>query len=128
MINYTTKITEGSVFIPNTKLINNQYVDVSEEEKQIKVLNVTTEDDINNRTQIKELVNSIYPEIVEVLGDDDMMGLRINIKNEILRALIPQNESLNEIEKRVLRQYVAEIELPLIINKGIKENDALLLK
>ena len=72
----------------------------------IDVLDVKMQSQINNESEIQQLAEQLYPEVVQVLGDNPYMGIRVLLERTI-KFIIQNGTSLAEFEKSMLRQYGA---------------------
>ena len=83
----------------------------------INVLQVEVHSQVD-REQMSELINSIYPELTDILGDSEKIGLMIKIGKDTIKSLISREDEFESVRKSIMREYVSLIELPTIINKG----------
>ena len=88
-------------FDQNGRVVYNNY-----EHYDIDVINVVMQSKIENNEDVKKLAETLYPEVVSTLGDNQYMGIRIELDRNI-KTVFAQGDSLKDFEKSLLRQYSA---------------------
>lgn len=76
------------------------------EHYDIDVLDVNVQSLIKNDEDVKKLAELLYPEVIQSLGDNVYIGVSIMLERRI-KTLFSKEESLNDFQRALLRQYSA---------------------
>ena len=118
---YSTTIKKGTYdrpigeFDKNGRVVYNKY-----EHYDIDVLEITMQTSIKNDEDVKKLAILLYPELISVLGENQYVGVRVQLERSI-KTLFKKNESLKDFQRSLLRQYSA-MKLDINIFGLSKEN------
>ena len=118
---YTTKIDKGEVNIPICEFENGRPVYNKYEHYDIDVLGVTMQSQVCNNEDIKKLAELLYPQVIEILGSNEYIGVRIKLDRTV-KTLVSKGQSLNDFQRALLRQYSA-MQLDINIFGLNKENN-----
>lgn len=117
MFNYTTEIKRRYITKPVITNIQDLLKPVTQvEKKYLNTLEVTMQESINNREDLRGLINELYPEIAQLLQADKQMGLRIASNSTIIKTIVNSGEDSYMIFRKILPSYVANIEQKLSNN------------
>lgn len=118
---YTTSIHQGTIDMPigefdeNGKAVYNKFVHYD-----IDVLEVAMQTRVNNEDDVKQLAAQLYPEVIEVLGDNSYMGVRV-LLDRTIKFLVSNGATSTDFERSMRRGYTA-MRLDLDIFGLEKEN------
>ena len=118
---YITKIDKGEVNIPIGEFENGRVVYNKYEHHDIDVLDVTMQTQVGNEEDIKKLAELLYPQVVEILGSNKYLGVRLRLDRTI-KTLFSIDKSLSDFQKSLLREYCA-MQLDINIFGLGKENN-----
>ena len=104
---YTNSIHPGSFDMPigefdeKGNIVYNKF-----DHYDIDVLDVAMQSKVNNEEDVKQLAALLYPEIVQILGDNPYMGIRV-LLDRTIKFIISNGTTLKEFERSMLREYCA---------------------
>ena len=136
MIKYTTTTSVGVAnkdkkeSLTAVEYSKNKHADINDVPTKItfiNVLNVVVNSGVNNREQMQELITSIYPDMVDLMGDSEKIGLAIKIGNDTIKLIVNREDEFDTTVRRsIMREYVSLIELPSAINKSINNKNSVM--
>ena len=104
---YTTTIRKGVHKVPvRMRDSFGRVITLKYEQYDIDVLDVIVQSSIENKEDIKRLTEQLYPELIQILGDNQYVGVSIMLDRTI-KALLSKNDSLKDFQRAILRQYIA---------------------
>ena len=118
---YTTSIHPGTFdlsigeFDENGKPVYDKF-----ERYDIDVLEVAMQSKINSEEEVKQLSAQLYPEVIEVLGDNPYMGIRV-LLDRTIKFIFANGDTPIDFERSMRRGYTA-MKLDLDIFGLEKEN------
>ena len=119
---YTIDVKKGTYDRPIGKFDEKGHpVYDKHEHYDIDVLDVNMQSSITNEEDVKELAESLYPEVIQRLGDNPYIGVSIMLERRI-KTLFSKDESLNDFQRALRRQYSA-MKLDLDVFGLGKENN-----
>ncbi len=121
-MDYSFSIEKGSYDIPIGTFDENENIVYNEiEHYDIDVVDVTMQSNIENEEDVKILASELYPDVLSVLGDNQYIGVRIELERT-LKTVMSQGDTLNNFQRSLLRQYSA-MQLDINVFGLGKEND-----
>ena len=103
-MDYTITIKKGSYDRPiGTFDHKGRVVKGKTEHFDIDVFDVTMQSRINNVEDVKILAEELYPQIISSLGDNQYIGVRIDL-GKTLKSIFSQGETLRSFQRSLLRQ------------------------
>ena len=106
-MDYTITIKKGSYDRPiGTFDHKGRVVKGKTEHFDIDVFDVTMQTRINNVEDVKTLAEELYPQIISSLGDNQYIGVRIEL-GKTIKSIFSQGETLRSFQRSLLRQYTS---------------------
>ena len=102
---YTIKMDKGGYNQPIGRFENGRVV-YDHVYHNIDVMDITMAERIKNEEEMKDVATSLYPEIVRTLGDNEFLGIRMQLE-KMIKMVISKGQSLEQVQRAFLRQYSA---------------------
>ena len=67
---------------------------------------VTMNERIKNQDEMKSVANDLYPEIVRALGDNEFLGIRMQLE-KMIKMVVSKGQSLEQVQRAFLREYTS---------------------
>ena len=103
---YSTSIHPGSFDMPVGEFDENENIVYRNEHYDIDVLEVAMQSQIKNEDDVKQLAAQLYPEAIEVLGENPYMGIRV-LLDRTIKFIVSNGYTPTEFERSMLREYIA---------------------
>ena len=104
---YTTSIKKGTFDRPIGELDKNGHRTYDKHEHyDIDVVDVTMQSKIDNNEDIKSLTESLYPELISILGNNQYIGVRL-LLDRTIKFIFSKEQTFNDFQRTILRQYSA---------------------
>lgn len=102
---YTIKMDKGGYNRPIGRFENGRVV-YDHEYHDIDVMDITMQEKINTRDEMKDVATSLYPEIVRAMGDNEYLGIRMQLE-KMIKMVISKGQSLEQVQRAFLRDYTS---------------------
>ena len=103
---YTTSIHSGSYDRPVGEFDENENIVYRNEHYDIDVLDVAMQSQIKNQDEVKQLAAQLYPQVIEILGENPYMGVRV-LLDRTIKFIVSAGYTPNEFERAMLREFTA---------------------
>ena len=61
---------------------------------------------VHNPDEMKSVANDLYPEIVRALGDNEFLGIRMQLE-KMIKMVVSKGQSLEQVQRAFLREYTS---------------------
>ena len=102
---YTIKMDKGGYNRPIGRFENGRVV-YDHQYYDIDVMDITMNERIKNQDEMKSVVNDLYPEIVRALGDNEFLGIRMQLE-KMIKMVVSKGQSLEQVQRAFLREYTS---------------------
>lgn len=102
---------------------NKQLKTIPSEIDFINVLQVEVLSQVDG-DQMHELITSLYPDLTDLLGDSEKIGVAINIGENCLKKLIYRDDKFEDVRESLMQEYTSHIASSTIVNKGKNFNSS----
>lgn len=102
---YTIKMDKGGYNRPIGRFENGRVV-YDHEYHDIDVMDITMQEKINTRDEMKDVATSLYPEIVRAMGDNEYLGIRMQLE-KMIKMVVSKGQSLEQVQRAFLRDYTS---------------------
>lgn len=106
MIKYTKKETIGTHTVSNVKLENGYYINYGEETEQIRVLEFNILSGLERIQDLNEFIETSFAEIVDFIGDDKKIGVKINLNDKFLKTTYSKDVTQADLTRRLKRNFM----------------------
>ena len=102
---YTIKMDKGGYNRPIGRFENGRVV-YDHQYYDIDVMDITMNERIKNQDEMKSVANDLYPEIVRALGDNEFLGIRMQLE-KMIKMVVSKGQSLEQVQRAFLREYTS---------------------